>query len=151
MKYSKGQIERVFVVRLEDGDVVHRCLEDLAMKENIKAAAVIAVGGADSGSRIVVGPQRGRGERPVLPNKATLSGVHEVAGTGTIFPDQDGNPMVHMHFACGRGTETVTGCIREGVQTWHILEIVVFEICGMEAVRKTDKRLGFKLLELIGD
>ncbi len=151
MKYSKGQINRVFVVRLEDGDVVHECLEELARREGIKAAAVIAVGGADRGSRLVVGPQKGRGDNPVTPNKATLSEVHEVVGTGTIFQDQDGSPLVHMHFACGRGVETITGCIREGVKTWHILELILFEIEGTDAIRKLDKSLGFKLLEPEGE
>ena len=30
MKYSQASLGRVFVVRLEDGDIVHECLERLA-------------------------------------------------------------------------------------------------------------------------
>ncbi|NPA94704.1 MAG: DNA-binding protein [Thermodesulfobacteria bacterium] len=151
MKYSKGNLKRIFTVRLEDGDIVHECLEELARREGIRAAAVIAVGGADTGSTLVVGPEKGRGQLPVSPQKITLDDVHEVVGTGTIFPDEDGNPLIHMHMACGRNNETVTGCIREGVKTWHIIEAIVFEIEGASSIRKLDTALGFKLLEPEGD
>lgn len=147
MKYSTGSLKRIFVVRLEDGDVLHQCLEELAQKEQIKAAAVIALGGADKDSVLVVGPSRSRANFPVKPQKATLYDASEVVGTGTIFLDEEGKPVVHMHIACGRGTETVTGCIRHGVKVWHIVEAIVFEIDGAEATRKLDKVLGFKLLE----
>ena len=46
MKYSEAKQDRIFVIRLEDGD--------------------------------------------------------EIAGTGTIFPDEENNPILHMHIACGR-------------------------------------------------
>ena len=139
------------MVRLEDGDVVHECLERLAKREKIRAAAVIAVGGADRGSSLVVGPRRSRDEFPVNPMIYVLKDAAEITGTGTIFEDQDGSPMVHMHMACGRNEHTVTGCIRDGVKVWHIMEIVVIEIEGAKAVRILDKKLGFKLLEPSGE
>ncbi len=151
MKYSAGRQGRIFIVRLEDGDVVHKCLEELARKEAIKAAAVIAVGGADSGSTLVTGPKVTRGEGPICPTSAMLSGAHEIVGTGTIFQDEEGKPLLHMHFACGRGTETVTGCIRNGVISWHIVEAIVFEVEDVNPVRKLNNQLGFKLLEPEGE
>ena len=48
--------------------------------------------------------------------------VHEIVGTGTLFPNENGEPVLHMHVACGRNEGTVTGCVRRGVKTWHILE-----------------------------
>ncbi len=147
MKYSTGNLKRIFVVRLEDGDIINECLEQLAAKEQIKAAAVIAVGGADKGSVLVVGPKESRGQRPIKPQEAILADASEIVGTGTIFPDENGRPLVHMHLACGRGTETITGCIRKGVKTWHIVEIIVFELEGSRAFRKLDVDLGLKLLE----
>ncbi len=56
MKYSSAQLGRVLVIRLEDGDVVHECIEEAARAEGIARAAVILLGGAGAGSRIVVGP-----------------------------------------------------------------------------------------------
>ena len=41
MKYSSAQLGRVLVIRLEDGDVVHECIERAARTEGIARAAVI--------------------------------------------------------------------------------------------------------------
>jgi predicted DNA-binding protein with PD1-like motif len=79
-----------------------------------------------------------------------LDGVHEIAGTGTLFPDGDGNPVLHMHIACGRGASTVTGCVRRGVKTWHTLEVVLLELLGTPAARVLDPKTGFELLEPCG-
>ncbi len=151
MKYTEGEIGRIFVVRLEDGDIVHECLERLAERENIRAAAIIAVGGADRGSRLVVGPRCSRDEFPVNPMTHTLKDAAEIAGTGTIFEDEHGKPLVHMHMACGRNDITVTGCIRNGVKVWHIMEMTIIEIKDARATRILDEKLGFKLLEPSGD
>lgn len=145
MKYCTAEQGRCFVIRLEDGDVIHEALETFAELQKIAAAALIVVGGADHGSRLVVGPQNGRSD-PVIPVEHTLFGVHEVAGTGTIFPDEAGAPKLHMHIACGRHRETVTGCVRRGVKTWHVLEIVLFELTSTKAKRRRDAQTGFDLL-----
>ena len=50
-----------------------------------------------------------------------LDGVHEIAGVGTIFPDKDHKPVLHMHIAGGREESTITGCVRRGVRVWHII------------------------------
>ena len=145
MKYTKAEIGRIFVIRLEDGDVVHEEIEGLAIKEGIKSAALIAVGGADEKSKIIVGPEDGRSD-VISPMEYILSEAHEVVGTGTIFVDEDEKPTLHMHFSCGRMGETITGCVRNGVKTWHILEIILFELVGNDSMRILDEKLGFKLL-----
>ena len=146
MKYSQAEQGRTFVIRLEDGDVVHESIEQLAREQSIKAAALIILGGADQHSRLVVGPEEARSE-PVVPMEHVLDNVHEVAGTGTIFPDEAGNPVLHMHVACGRHTSTVTGCVRRGVKAWHIMEAVLFELIETRASRVRDPQTGFELLE----
>jgi len=146
MKYSKAEIGRVFVVRLEDGDILHECVEKLAKKEKIKAAGVLFVGGADTKSRIVVGPEKGR-SRVIHPMTYLLDGVHEASGVGTIFPDGKGVPTLHMHSAFGRKGYTRTGCVRTGVRIWHIGEVIIFEITGTVSFRKKDRKTGFDLLE----
>ena len=45
-----------------------------------------------------------------------------------------------MHAAGGRETSTVTGCVRNGVKTWHILEIILFELIDSTAVRTPDSQ-----------
>ena len=146
MKYSQAKQGRIFVIRLEDGDVVHEEIERFAREKSIKSAAAIILGGVDKGSKLVVGPEHGR-KKPIKPMKHILRNVNEVAGTGTIFSDEKGNPVLHMHIACGRKASTVTGCIRRGVKTWHVLEIVLFELVDSTAIRALDNATGFGLLK----
>ena len=146
MKYSEAKQGRVFVVRLEDGDILHEEIEKFAREKNINAASLIAVGGVDKGSKLVVGPEDGRAEN-VKPMIQTIDNVCEIAGTGTIFPDDEGTPVLHMHIACGRKDKTITGCVRTGVKIWHILEVVIYEITETTATRSFDKATGFKLLQ----
>jgi predicted DNA-binding protein with PD1-like motif len=146
MKYAEASQGRVFVLRLEDGEIVHQVVESFAREKGIAAAALIAVGGADQGSTLVVGPEDGRAV-PVTPMQRILDNVHEVAGVGTLFPDEEGQPMLHMHMACGREDRTTTGCIRSGVKTWQILEIIVYELLDSPARRRLEPELGFKLLD----
>ena len=146
MKYSEAQYGRVFVIRLEDGEIIHETIEKFAREKGIRTGALIILGGADEGSKLVVGPEEGRGV-PVIPLEHTLYGVHEVTGTGTIFPNSKGEPVLHMHIACGRYASTVTGCVRKGVKTWHVLEVILFELLHTAAIRALDPATGFELLE----
>ena len=145
MKYSQAKYGRVFVIRLEDGDVIHEAIEDFARNQSINAAALIVLGCANEGSTLIVGPEEGRAS-PVEPMAYILDNVHEVAGVGTIFPDDEGNPILHMHMACGRKSATVTGCVRRGVRVWHVMEIILFELLDSTGVRLLESATGFKLL-----
>ncbi len=146
MKYSQASQGRIFILRLEDGEVVHEVIEQFARDNGIQAAALTVLGGADAGSRLVVGPEQGRAEK-IQGLEQVLENVHEVAGTGTIFPDETGEPLLHMHMACGRGTSTTTGCIRPGVKVWHIMEVIVFELVETTAKRVIQPPMGLKFLE----
>ncbi len=146
MKFSQAQQGRTFILRLEDGEIVHEVIEQFAVDQGIRAAALIIIGGADGGSRLVVGPEEDRA-LPLNAMQRALQNAHEVTGTGTIFEDDQGNPVLHMHMACGREDKTTTGCIREGVKVWHVMEAVLFELVGTTAKRVPDASLGLKLLQ----
>ena len=150
MKYSEARQGRIFVIRLEDGEVVHEAIEKFARDQDIRAAALIVLGGADRGSTFVVGPAAGR-STPIIPMEHVLRNVHEVCGTGTLFPDDEGNPILHMHMACGRQTATVTGCIRTGVKVWHVMEIIIWELKNSTARRVFEKSTGFELMQPCAD
>ena len=145
MKFSQARQGRIFVIRLEDGDVVHETLERFAREQQIQAAALVIVGGADTGSRLVVGPEKGRAPT-IVPMVHRLDEVHEVAGTGTLFPDENGIPLLHMHMACGREGRAVTGCVREGVKVWYIMEVILFELIDTTARREAQPPMGWKFL-----
>ncbi len=146
MKACEGYIGRVFVVRLEDGDVVPTCLERFAEEKGISVGHVILVGGINEG-QIVVGPRRSE-ERPPQPMLLPVDGAHEVVGVGIIAPDKDGKPVLHIHAALGRSGQTMTGCLRPGVTTWLVGEAIIYEITGTNVSRLPDKESGFNLLEV---
>lgn len=146
MKYRECALGRVFVVRLEDGDRLPDSIEEFAASEGVLRAMVTAVGGVESG-RIVVGPEKTDTSGGVKPMTLDISGVHEAAGVGTIFPDESGKPVLHMHAAMGREGTTRTGCVRTGLNVWKVLEVMVIEIIGNEPTRRRDAETGFELLE----
>jgi len=146
LKYSQARQGRVFIIRLEDGEILHETLERFALDQGIKTAYMIVLGGADRESRLVVGPEDGRAT-PVNPMTHVLNNVHEIVGTGTLFPDEAGNPVLHLHVAAGRQDSTITGCIRTGVKVWQVAEVVLIELLESTARRELEPATGFKLLK----
>ena len=142
MRVSEGRVGRVFVVRLEDGDRLPGVIEDLAREKEIKAASVMLLGGVGNG-KVVVGPRT-----PAVPPKpiiTELEGLHEIAGVGTLFCNEQGEPNLHLHGAMGRDGRTITGCTREGVEIWLVAEAVITEIVETTAKRVLEH--GLELLE----
>jgi len=145
MEACEGRIGRVFVTRLKDGDVVPDCIERFAEEKGVSVGQVILVGGVGSGD-VVVGPRRSE-ERPPEPMLLPIDGAHEVVGVGVLAPGEDGKPILHIHAALGRAGQTITGCLRQGVTTWLVGEVILYEILGANVVRIQDKQSGFELLE----
>jgi predicted DNA-binding protein with PD1-like motif len=145
MKYSEARQGRIFVIRLEDGEIVHNQLEKFVKDHGIERASLVVIGSADKGSCLVVGPAESR-VNPVVPMTHELYDAHEITGTGTIFPDDEGHPILHLHMACGREENTVTGCIRTGVKVWVVMEVILTELLDNKASRQLDPKTGFKLL-----
>jgi predicted DNA-binding protein with PD1-like motif len=146
MKASEGRIGRVFVLRLEDGDVVPDCIERFAAEKAISVGQVILVGGI-GGGKVVVGPEDSE-EMPPNPVLLPINGAHEVVGVGVIAPDKSGRPVLHIHASLGRADKAITGCLRPGVATWLVAEAVIFEILGAKAARLPDPKSGFDLMEV---
>ena len=144
MEYGQGTIGRVFTLRLDDGEKVPDCIEQFAREHDIKAAHCTLIGGIDGGN-IVVGPEDG--DAPTItPMLHAISGAHEVAAVGTLFRDEDDEPILHMHAALGRDGKTRTGCVRPGIDVWLVGEVIIMEILDSGMVRKADRKSGLKLL-----
>ena len=147
MEYTQARYGRIFVIRLENGDVIHEEIEALAGRENIRRGMLFILGGAEKGSRIVSGPEDGddiRQDMPVITQ--VFDAVHESAGVGTIFPDESGTPLLHLHMAFGRGDNAFIGCTRTGVITWRYMEAVLLEMTETSACRVPDPETGFYML-----
>ncbi|OHB45716.1 MAG: DNA-binding protein [Planctomycetes bacterium RIFOXYD2_FULL_41_16] len=144
MKYQVGKVGRVVVAKFEDKEDVLGNLGSIVKKEGISAAVFYLVGGMREG-KIVVGPERD--EIPPTPVWKNLGESHEVVGFGTIFY-QGNEPKVHFHGAFGKKDMVKVGCLRENSATFLVLEAVIIELSGINAVREFDPALGLTLLKL---
>ena len=145
MEYTEVFKKRSFILRLNDGEILHEEVEKFAQMKNITHGNVSIIGGIDKGSILVVGPENGRAEK-IIPMIYKIEDVCEATGTGTLIPDKEGTPILHMHISAGRNEKTVTGCIREGVKVWLVMEVVIEEWTNCGALRLKDPATGFKLL-----
>ncbi len=144
MQVTEGHVSRVFIIRLEDGEELPKAVEAVARKKTIRAGLVFLVGGARDGT-LVVGPKKTT--LAPVPMIQHFTGGHEILGIGTIFEGAKG-PELHMHAALGRGKATRAGCIRKGIRTYLIGEVVIMELAGFRARRERDPKSGFHLLKI---
>ena len=145
MEYGVGKIGRVIIARLFEGEDVYAELEGLAARENLRSGFVLLVGGLRA-AKVVVGPKNPTG--PLEPIWKEFSDARELAGVGTIFPDDKG-PKMHLHGAIGRGDEAIAGCPRGGAKVFCVLEAILVEIEGINTRREMDPQLGIKLLRIL--
>jgi len=144
MNYQVGKPGRVIVAKFDDNDDVLGNLTDIAKKENIRAGVFHLVGGMREG-RIVVGPETE--DLPPKPVWKELGESHELIGLGTIFWLDD-EPKIHLHGAFGKKDMVKVGCLRENSETFLVLEAIIMEIEGINAVRELDPKIGMPLLKL---
>jgi len=144
MRYQAGRICRVIVACFEDGEDVLEGLAAIVKKEGLGAAVFYLVGGIRE-AKIVVGPERD--EMPPSPVWRELGGSHEAVGFGTIFYEGD-QPKIHFHGAFGKRDSVTVGCMREKSETFLVLEAVIFELSGINAVREFDPVSGLVLLKI---
>jgi predicted DNA-binding protein with PD1-like motif len=136
----------VFVARLEDGESVYDVVEEIARKEGIEAASVLAVGGIRKG-KVITGPQSTTGK--VVPHYEEFDDARELVGVGTVF-QSDGKPMLHFHAGIGRRDTALVGCPRAGMSVFLVLEVVIIEFVGLQAERALDEASGLVLLRILG-
>lgn len=175
MNWSEGSLGRIFVVRLEEGEEFNTSIEMFAEERGVERGLVFLLGGAGTGSRVVVGPAalhqpEGVNSEPAAPDIAgtpttsrpsdttdpltpirplvhTLTAPHETLAIGTLFPSPQGRPTLHMHAAAGREGDATVGCTRAGTITWLVAEVVILEILGTAGERCVDPATGFELLQ----
>ena len=137
MQYTEGQIGRVFVVRIDDGEDMLISLRQFIIDKSIQAGSILFLGALMNG-RMVTGP-----EDPVIPpvpHFVLFEGGWEVFGVGTIYPGENG-PHIHYHASVGRSGHALTGCLREKAITYLVVEAVILEFTGLSARREYDKKL----------
>ena len=144
MKYQIGKPGRMIVAKFDDHDDVLSTLSDIAKKENIRAGVFNLVGGMREG-KMVVGPETD--ELPPKPVWKELGESHEILGVGTIFWLGD-EPKIHFHGAFGKKDMVKIGCLREKAETFLVLEAIIIEMDGIDAVREIDPAIGMPILKI---
>jgi uncharacterized protein len=148
MKSIEGKLGRVFVLRLEQDDLLPKCIEDFAVEKNIRLAQAVFIGGIYQGN-LVAGPRKTEEPRPdpiVLP----ISEAHEAIATGIIAPAENGRPTLHMHAAMGRAGQTMAGCFQKGVSVWLVGEAVIYEILSESTAKRVlNKTANLTLFEIL--
>jgi predicted DNA-binding protein with PD1-like motif len=137
MQYTEGQLGRVFVVRIDDGEDMLISLHQFINDKSIQAGSILFLGALMNG-RMVTGP-----EEPVIPpvpHFVMFEGGWEVFGIGTIFMGE-GGPHIHYHASVGRSGHALTGCLREKATTYLIVEAVILEFTGLSARREFDNKM----------
>jgi len=145
MKYTKGSIGKIYLLKFDNNDILLDELNRFAKKEKIKTASIIFIGALRDGT-LVTGPKK-----PVIPpspNSIKFKNGWEVMGIGTIFTNKTG-PQIHIHGSMGKKKKTFTGCIREKSKIFLVIEAVVFEIKGLKATKEIDPKTGLNLLQIL--
>jgi predicted DNA-binding protein with PD1-like motif len=145
MQVEEGRIGRVFVIRLEHGEELPECIENLAADKAVSHAQAILIGGIDQG-QVVAGP-RNSNQRPPEAIALPIDGAHELLAVGILAPDEEGRPRFHIHAALGRCGNTKTGCLRLGVKTWVMAEVILYELLDVKAIRVKEPDTGFQVLQ----
>ncbi len=144
MKYQIGNTGRIVVAKFDDHDDVLSNLNEIAQKENIRNAVFWLVGGMREG-KMVVGPETD--ELPPKPVWKELGESHELLGVGTIFWFEN-EPKIHLHGAFGKKDMVKVGCLRENAETFLVLEAIIIEMDGINAIREIDPAIGMPILKL---
>ena len=146
MKYQVGEIGKVVLAHFEDGDEIISNLVAIVRKERIKGGVFYLLGGITQG-RIVVGPMNDD-VRPPEPTWREIIDSHETLAIGTVFWQGD-EPRIHIHGTYGKFDSVKTGCLRDEAKTFLVLEVVMLELKGINAVREIDPDIHMALLRLI--
>ena len=146
MEYTQGTLGRVFVARLEDGESVYDAAHEIAEREGLGSAAVLAVGGIRKG-KVVTGPVSPTGK--VVPHYEEFDDARELVGVGTVFM-HEGKPSLHFHAGIGRRDTALVGCPRAGMSVYLVLEVVIIEFVGVQAERAFHEASGLNLLRILG-
>lgn len=131
VEYQCATVGRVVYARFDHDDDLMEGLVRLAKKEKISCAWFHLFGGL-AGAGVVTGPKE-----PTVPPEPVwehLAETREVLGTGSVFLE-GGEPKIHLHAAMGHHGETLTGCVRTDTRVYLVMEVVLFEITGLDVTR----------------
>ena len=126
MKYTQGFMGRVFVARLDDGESIKKEIENICIREGLRDAIVYLVGGLRDEKR-----------------------EGKLVGMGLVVP-KNNKPNFLFHASIGNMQDTFVGQNDETVVADQIVEAIVVELGGVDAMRFFDEKLGIDALTIVG-
>jgi len=111
---------------------------------NYQVGEIYLIGGIRDGM-IVVGPEKD--VLPPVPVWRFLDESYETLGIATVFWYKD-EPRIHFHGSYGKWDKVKTGCLRDSGRAFIVMEAIIIEIKGINAIRELDPVSGMTLLKL---
>lgn len=144
MQYAAGRPGRIFYIRFDHGEDLLSGLQSFINTQEISSGIIHLIGAVAQGSLV-----SGSRKETIPPGQLwrNLTEVHDLIGTGMIRAGPDG-PKVHLHASAGRGDEGLTGCFREDVRVYLLIEAVIMEFSGITVHEITDEKSGLPLPSL---
>ncbi|QGT99589.1 hypothetical protein SYNTR_0996 [Candidatus Syntrophocurvum alkaliphilum] len=145
MQYTQGSMGRVFVIKFEHGDNLIEQLQLILNKEQITTGTLLMIGALKK-SKMVVGPEECVVPPVVIPY--IFEDGREIAAIGTIFPDENGNPVFHIHSSVGRQNDSIVGCLRDDTEVYLIVEAVIIEFLNIDAKKVFEEKYDLNMLKI---
>ncbi|NLO81963.1 MAG: DNA-binding protein [Clostridiales bacterium] len=138
--FSTREIGRVFVLRLDQGDLVLDSIKELIAREGIKDAVVVsAIGTLD---RCTLHMVMTTGYPPVEHFEHWEDEPLELASIDGIIAD--GEP--HLHAVVSDSEKAYSGHLEEGCRVLYLAEIVIVEINSLNLTRVRNEKNILKLI-----
>ena len=141
MQYAAGTPGRIFYIRFDHGEDLISGLQTFISEHQIQSGIIQLIGAVSQG-KLVTGPKK-----TVLPPDQiwqSLDEAHELVGIAIIRSGIDG-PVIHLHASAGRENSVLTGCFREGMSVYIVIEAVITEFSGFIIKDKPDEQTGLHL------
>jgi hypothetical protein len=143
MEYRTGRIGRIFAARFDHDEDFLAGLRALVLKEQVRSGWFQILGGLGRAG-VVTGPRE-----PTMPPDPVwreLDETREVLGSGSVHWE-NGEPRIHLHAALGHHNDCLTVCVRRNTKVYLTLEVLLFELEGIDASRPWDEACGFYRLQ----
>lgn len=142
MKFREIQLEKLFIIRLFNGEDILQTLTNFARERGIKSGFIVnGIGALEKASIGFFDPNK----KVYLSNEVGECEIISLSGN-IVF--KDGEPFFHMHIALGnREGQVFGGHVNEGCIIGPTGEIVIASV-ALELTRALDSTTGLSLLDL---
>ncbi len=137
--FKGGKIDNIYFLRLDRGDDIQHCVEELAKKEDIQSGAVIS--GIATLYETHLHMVTTTDYNPV-EEFVKMKGALEVTSINGIIADY----QPHLHITVSDTKQAYAGHLEPGCLVLYLAELVIVKFAGIELTRVPDE-YGIKQLK----